>query len=80
VGLFRGSENPDTPNLPHAVIPQTTPKKTTPKKHQKINLKEEEKISLPASWYIRTSEGTPTTTFHQRKNHTTTPVEIAIPL
>jgi hypothetical protein len=35
VGHFRGSENPDTPNPPHAVSPQTTPKMTTPKNIKK---------------------------------------------
>jgi hypothetical protein len=40
---------------------------------QKINLKKVENLSQTGSWFIRTSEGTPNTTFPPQKHHKNAP-------
>jgi hypothetical protein len=47
--------------------------------HRKINLKTEENFRLPATWSLRTSEGTPITTNPPRKNHVLPPQETPNP-
>jgi hypothetical protein len=45
----------------------------------KINLKTEENFRLPATWSLRTSEGTPITTNPPRKNHVPAPPKTQTP-